>query len=400
MNKLKKIYCRAYQFGFRLALPILPYRIPARVEGFAGVPDVLKKHGKTRVLLITDPGIYKLGLTTPLEDILRENGVFVSVYKDTCPNPTFANIEAALEQYRRDECQALIAFGGGSSMDCAKGCGARIAPPNRTLKQLTGILRLTHKLPLLIAVPTTAGTGSETTLAAVLTDEKTHYKAAIYAFQLIPDYAVLEPQVTLGLPPFITATTGMDAMTHAIEAFIGQSTTEVTRAQAIEAVNLILRYLPRAYHDGSDVEARAAMLRAANLAGAAFTVSYVGYVHAVAHSLGGMYGIAHGLANSVLLPIVLEDYGECVYHSLTMLGRSAGLITDPDISDEDGAKFFIAKIREMNREFSIPETLEGIRDEDIPELSRRADREANPLYPVPTLWNAQELQRIYRQVQA
>lgn len=176
-------------------------------------------------------------------------------------------------------------------MDCAKGVGARLARPNKTLAKMEGILHVMHKLPLLIAVPTTAGTGSETTLAAVITDADTHHKYAINDFSLIPHYAVLEPEVTVGLPPQLTSTTGMDALTHAIEAYIGRSTTKQTRSAAIEAIQLILRYLPAAYKNGQNRIARKQMLRASYLAGTAFTKSYVGYVHAVAHSLGGQYGI-------------------------------------------------------------------------------------------------------------
>ena len=282
-------------------------------------------------------------------------------------------------------------------MDCAKGIGARLARPKKSLAKMEGILRVMRKLPLLIAVPTTAGTGSETTLAAVITDEKTHHKYAINDFNLIPDYAVLEPQVTVGLPPLLTATTGMDALTHAVEAYIGRSTTRQTRAASIEAVRLIFANLQTAYKDGHNLTARANMLHASYLAGTAFTKSYVGYVHAVAHSLGGCYGIAHGLANSVLLPIVLTAYGEAAHKKLAALARAAGISSSA--SDKDAANAFIAQIKEMNRSMNIPTTLSGIRKEDIPMLAHYADHEANPLYPVPILWDAEKLSEIYDFVQ-
>lgn len=282
-------------------------------------------------------------------------------------------------------------------MDCAKGVGARLARPNKSLAKMEGILHVMHKLPLLIAIPTTAGTGSETTLAAVITDADTHHKYAINDFSLIPHYAVLEPEVTVGLPAQLTATTGMDALTHAIEAYIGRSTTKQTRKAAIEAILLIFQYLPVAYKNGKNRTARKEMLRASYLAGTAFTKSYVGYVHAVAHSLGGQYSIPHGLANSVLLPIVLEAYGSAAHKKLAHLARITKLSSSPD--DTTAANAFIAHIRKMNASMNIPTTLAGIRNEDIPKLARYADKEANPLYPVPILWDDKQLALMYHLVQ-
>ena len=397
MNILKKIYCRIFQTCFRIALPFLPYREPELIDGFKNVPAVLKKHHISHILLVTDPGVYKLGLTKPLEKQLSKSQISCTIYKDTVANPTSANVEDAKDLYLDHECQALLAFGGGSSMDCAKAVGARLARPHKSLSKMEGILKIWHRLPLLIAVPTTAGTGSETTLAAVITDADTHHKYAINDFNLIPDYAVLEPSVTYGLPPQLTATTGMDALTHAIEAYIGRSTTKQTRAASIEAIQLIFRYLPVAYKNGKNRTARKEMLRASYLAGTAFTKSYVGYVHAVAHSLGGQYGIPHGLANSVLLPIVLEAYGSAAHKKLAHLARITKLSSSPD--DTTAANAFIAHIRKMNASMNIPTTLAGIRNEDIPKLARYADKEANPLYPVPILWDDKQLALMYHLVQ-
>ena len=189
----------------------------------------------------------------------------------------------------------------------------------------------------------------------------------------------------------------MDALTHAIEAYIGRSTTKQTRKAAIEAIQLIFQYLPVAYKNGKNRTARKEMLRASYLAGTAFTKSYVGYVHAVAHSLGGQYGIPHGLANSVLLPIVLEAYGSAAHKKLAHLARITKLSSSPD--DTTAANAFIAHIRKMNASMNIPTTLAGIRNEDIPKLARYADKEANPLYPVPILWDDKQLALMYHLVQ-
>lgn len=397
MNVLKKVFCRVFQAGMRIALPFLPYREPELIRGVGGVPAVLRAHDIDCVMLVTDAGVRGLGLTAHLEELLKAAHIRCVVYDGTVANPTVANVEQARMLYLENGCQGLIAFGGGSSMDCAKALGARIVRPNKPLARMEGLLQVLRRLPLLIAVPTTAGTGSETTLAAVITDEKIHHKYPINDFALIPHYAVLDPDVTLGLPPHLTATTGMDALTHAVEAYIGRSTTRGTRAAAIEAVQLIFANLPEAYFNGHDRDARANMLRAAYLAGTAFTKSYVGYVHAVAHSLGGRYGIAHGLANSVLLPVVLKAYGPAAWKKLAELARAVGVSSAA--RDEEAAKAFIEAIEAMNAAMDIPETLPGILSEDIPQLARYADHEANPLYPVPVLWGPEELQKMYELVQ-
>lgn len=270
MNPLEKLVCRTVQTVFRLAIPLRPYRQPTILKHLADIPAQLTADGVTAVLLVTDPDLRRLGSTGPLEKLLADAGIHCAVYDRTRPNPTVHNVEEAREVYVREGCQALIAFGGGSSMDCAKAVGARIAYPNRSLNRLKGLLRVLRRIPTLYAVPTTAGTGSEVTITAVITDPDAKRKYTMNDFTLIPAYAVLDPEVTFTLPPHLTASTGMDALTHVVEAYIGRSTTQETR--------------------------------------------------------------------------------------------------------------------------------EGIRTEDIPRMARFAAKEANPLYPVPVLWNARELERFYHEV--
>lgn len=394
MNPLKKAYCRIFQNVFKFALPLLPYRNPKIIGSVKGIPEVLEKRGYNNVLIITDAGIRSLGLTERLEQTLRRNCISYQIYDKTVANPTTVNVDEALHMYLDNDCQAIIGFGGGSSMDCAKATAARIAKPHQSLAQMKGILKVHQKLPLLIAIPTTAGTGSETTLAAVITDAKTRHKYAINDFPLIPRYAVLDPKVTLSLPPFITATTGMDALTHAVEAYIGNSTTPGTRKNALDAVQLIFENLDTAYTDGNNIEARRNMLRASYFAGCAFTKSYVGYVHAVAHSLGGKYNVPHGLANAVILPMVLETYGDSITHKLRNLSLAAGLC-DKQEDDKTAARMFIDAVKDMKKRFGIGDYIPEIQETDIPELSHYADKEANPLYPVPVLMDASELETLY-----
>lgn len=394
MNNVKKIYCRIFQTAFKIAIPFLPYRKPKIIRSVKGIPDTLRKHKHNSVLIITDAGVRKLGITARLERALSENGMRYVIYDKTVANPTTINVDEAVNLYLSEECDAIIGFGGGSSIDCAKAVGARIAKPKQSLSKMKGILKVHTKLPLLIAIPTTAGTGSETTLAAVITDAETRHKYAINDFPLIPRYAVLDPRVTVSLPPFITATTGMDALTHAIEAYIGNSTTHGTRKDALMAVKLIFENLDTAYENGSDMDARRNMLKASFYAGCAFTKSYVGYVHAVAHSLGGQYNVPHGLANAILLPFVLESYGKSIHKKLYRLAveaQIAGKDTPYDVASAD----FIDAISKMKKRFNIGNTIPEIQEEDIVKLSHYADKEANPLYPVPVLMNAKELEQFY-----
>ena len=394
MNTLRKIYCRAFQKAFHIAIPFLPYRKPKIAGSVKELPEIIMRHKCTHVLIITDGGIMKLGLIRRLEKALKEAGIPYTIYDKTVANPTTVNVREALELYHREGCDAIIGFGGGSSMDCAKAVGACSVKPNQSLAQMKGILKVHKKLPLLMAVPTTAGTGSETTLAAVITDADTRYKYAINDFPLIPRYAVLDPKVTLSLPPFITATTGMDALTHAVEAYIGNSTTIDTRRDALKAVKLIFENIDIAYEHGDNIQARRNMLHASFYAGCAFTKSYVGYVHAVAHSLGGQYNVPHGLANAILLPLVLREYGSCIDKKLHKLAIAAGL-ADKNTPDHEAAELFIQAIEEMKERFGIVNIVNEIQETDIPKLAHYADKEANPLYPVPKLMDASELEKFY-----
>lgn len=394
MNTLRKIYCRAFQKAFHIAIPFLPYRKPKIAGSVKELPEIIMRHKCTHVLIITDGGIMKLGLTRRLEKALKEAGIPYTIYDKTVANPTTVNVREALELYHKEGCDAIIGFGGGSSMDCAKAVGACAVKPNQSLAQMKGILKVHKKLPLLMAVPTTAGTGSETTLAAVITDADTRYKYAINDFPLIPRYAVLDPKVTLSLPPFITATTGMDALTHAVEAYIGNSTTIDTRRDALKAVKLIFENIDIAYEHGDNIQARRNMLHASFYAGCAFTKSYVGYVHAVAHSLGGQYNVPHGLANAILLPLVLREYGSCIDKKLHKLAIAAGL-ADKNTPDHEAAELFIQAIEKMKERFGIVNIVKEIQETDIPKLSHYADKEANPLYPVPKLMDASELEKFY-----
>ena len=393
MNIFKAAYCRIFQAVFKIALPFLPYKNPEIIGGVEGIAGVIRANGKKTPLIVTDKMIYGLGLCASLESSLKGEGINYFVYSDVVANPTTDNVGDALKMYRENGCDCLIAFGGGSPMDCAKGVGALVARPNKTLNDLGGILKVKKKIPLLIAVPTTAGTGSETTLACVIVDSGTRHKYAINDFPLIPEYAVLDEEVTMTLPQKVVSTTGMDALTHAIEAYIGRSGNKSTRRDALEAIELIFDNIEASYFEKTR-GARKNMLIASHKAGRAFSKAYVGYVHAVAHSLGGKYDTPHGLANAVILPIVLEEYGKAAHKKLKKIAVYCRL-ADKKTPAPEAAATLIEKISTLNAKFGIPENFGFIKREDIKELAAYADKEANPLYPVPELWDAKRLEKIY-----
>ncbi|MCL1965345.1 MAG: iron-containing alcohol dehydrogenase [Firmicutes bacterium] len=389
-----KLYCRIYQFAFRLAAVFLPFKRPEFLRDFTALAELLSQKGIQSVLIVTDAGLVRKGQHTEMVRALGDRDIRYVIYDKTVPNPTIENTEEALELYRQGHCAAIIALGGGSPMDCAKAVGARVAHPKKSISQMRGQLKVRKAIPLLIAVPTTAGTGSETTLAAVVTDSTTHEKYGIVDPVLIPSYALLEPKLTVSLPSHITAWTGMDALCHAVEAYIGHSNTAQTRKDALKAVELIFRNLYTAFSDGQNLIARKNMQDAAFLAGLAFTRAYVGNIHAVAHTLSGQYGTQHGLANAVIMPYILDMYDGKVDKPLSELARAAGAAVAA-ASAHENAKAFIAAIRELNAKMEIPDKLSELKAEDIPLLAERALREANPLYPVPVIFRREDMEKVY-----
>lgn len=392
-----RLYARLFQRGFKVGMNLLPWREPELLQGpgsLEGLAGKVKSLGIRSVLIITDRHIAKLGLLDVLLVGLNALGIKYLVYDKTIANPTIDNIEEARGLYLANDCEALIAFGGGSPIDCAKAVGARIARPDKSIAQLKGEMHVRRRIPTLIAVPTTAGTGSEATLAAVVTNSETREKYAINDTSLIPHYAVLDPLLTMRLPPSITAATGIDALTHAVEAYIGKSNTNETWKDCREVVQLVFANLFEAYQNGKNLAARTNMQRASYLAGKAFTRAYVGNVHAIAHTLGGFYHVPHGLANAIILPHVLEYYGKSVYETLSELADLIGITSRSD-TKQMKAKKFIAAIQALNHAMNIPEQVDGIVKEDIPLMVKRASAEANPLYPVPKILSKREFAELY-----
>ena len=393
--KLDVLWCRTFQAVLKIGNYFMGYRMPKYIEGPGKVRQMgafLKEKGINDVLVVTDRGLMKLGLPNAMLESCEKAGVRYTCFSDLGPNPTSVDVENGFALYRQNHCRAVIAFGGGSPMDCAKGICAKVAHPRRSVAQLQGLLKVLKPIVPLIAVPTTAGTGSETTVAAVITDTKTHRKASINDPLLIPKYAILDPELTVGLPPHITATTGMDALAHAVEAYTNHTyNTKLENRLAKEAVKLIYDNILAVYEDGKNLEARQNMQRGAFYAGRAFTRGCVGYVHAVGHTLGGLYGVAHGLAMAVLLPHVMKEFGASAHKRLAELADVCGI---EGRNEAEKANAFIRWIEETNKKMGLPDGFDVIRDEDIPQMIAWARKEANPLYPVPVIWEERDFRRL------
>lgn len=394
----RKLWYRTYQKVLKFAMNFMDWSEPTLLQGKDSVlrlPTFIKEKNINKVMVVTDKGLMSIHLLDPMLEVLKKNDIDYVIYDKVQPNPTISNVEECRELYLKNNCQGFIAFGGGSPMDCAKGAAARIVRPKKSIRRMRGYLKVGKKLPPFFAVPTTAGTGSETTLAAVISDPTTHEKYAVADSVLRPRFAVLDSNLTVGLPPHITSTTGMDALTHAVEAYIGRSNVSSTRKYAEDAVKLIHSNLEKAYQNGSDKEARSNMLYASYLAGNAFTRAFVGYVHAIAHNLGGLYGTPHGLANAVILPHVLKWYGPCIYPQLAKLADIIK-ITNKEMSVEEKAKAYISEIERMNKAMNIPDKFDFILEKDISTIVKRALKEGNPGYPVPRIMNRKECEKLVR----
>jgi alcohol dehydrogenase class IV len=359
----------------------------------------IKARGIDNVLVVTDKVLMGLNLLDSMLKSLDENNIKYTIFDAVQPNPTIENVEAGRKIYKQKKCQALIGFGGGSPIDCAKAIGARIRNPYLSVRMMKGLFRVIIPIPPLFCVPTTAGTGTEATITAVITDAQSHEKFAINDIKLIPKIAVLDPELMVGLPPHITSTTGMDALTHAIEAYIGINGTKFTDENALAATKLIFENLEKAYKDGSDLDVRTNMAIASYYAGAAFTRAAVGYVHAIAHNMGGLYGVPHGLANAIILPYVLDFCRKEAQGKLAKMAIAGGIGKSGE-SEEALSKRFIDKVRTMNKAMDIPTTIKELKRSDIPLIAKRVMKESHPLYPVPRIMDRKECEELVKKLLA
>ena len=398
-NTLELIWCRTFQAVLKVGNYFMGYRMPHYLEGPGKIKELgafLRSKGVNDILVVTGSGMVRRGQVQPMLDGFEVNGIRYTLQTYDTTDPTSDDVEAGFKAYKENKCKAIVALGGGSRIDCAKGIAAKVVHPRKKVSQLQGLLKVHWFIPTFVAIPTTAGAGSETTVAAVITDSATHRKAAINDPFLIPKYAVLDPELTTGLPPYTTATTGMDALAHAVEAYTNKTyNTKLENRLAKEAVKLIYDNILIAYEDGKNLEARQNMQRGAFYAGRAFTRGCVGYVHAIGHTLGGLYGVAHGLAMAVLLPHVMREFGASAHKRLADLADVCGI---EGRNEAEKANNFIAWIEETNKKMGLPDGFDVIKEEDIPQMIAWARKEANPLYPVPVVWGEKDFRRLIQSI--
>ena len=374
------------------------YMQPKMIKGehaLLDLVDVLKEKHLTHYMIVTTPGFIKRGTLQSFFEALTQNDIQYSIFHDVKPDPEISDVEKLKEMFIKDGCQALIAIGGGSVIDCSKAALACVQMKNLDVKTVLHTGRVSKQLPLLIAIPTTAGTGSEVTAGAVITDPIKKRKYALSHLFLIPKYAVLDASLLTSLPAKMTAYSGMDALTHAIETYINCFNNRKTNEYALCAIKSIFQYLVPSFEDGLNMQYRLELLEASYNAGVAISNNYVGYVHAIAHGIGGMYHLQHGMINAIILPIVLEEYGGAVVGKLAKIADVVGIT---GATDQDKSKQFIQKLKELNQIFSIPTSIPEIQEEDIHYLAIGAEKEGNPSYPTPVTWNVEQFEKVIRKI--
>ncbi|MBI5983104.1 L-threonine dehydrogenase [Clostridium perfringens] len=357
--------------------------------------DQVEELGFKKALIVTDKVLGQIGIVKKVTDVLDNKNIEYAIYDETKPNPTVKNVNDGLALLKEKECDFVISLGGGSAHDCAKGI-ALLATNGGEIKDYEGVDKSKKPQLPMVGINTTAGTGSEMTLFAIITDEERHIKMALVDKHLTPIIAVNDPMLMLAMPKSLTAATGMDALTHAIEAYVSTSATPITDACAEKAIELISNYLVNAVENGQDVEARDMMAYAEYLAGMAFNNASLGYVHAMAHQLGGFYNLPHGVCNAILLPHV-QEYNKAT--SASRLAKIAKIMGGniEGLTDEQGADLCIDMIKSLSQTIGIPEGLGvlGVKESDFETLATNALNDACSLTN-PRKGNLEEVIAIFR----
>ncbi len=362
---------------------------------FNSLPERVKMLGGNKPLVVADKGMTSLGYTARLTELLGSQGIESVVYDDTVPNPTDSNVAEGLAVYLENGCDMLISLGGGSAHDCCKGIGL-VASSGGSIHDYEGVDQAKAPLPPYIAVNTTAGTASEMTRFTIITNTSNHVKMAIVDWRVTPDVAINDPELMVDMPPALTAATGMDALTHAVEAYVSTAATPITDACALQAIRLIGQYLRKAVARGDDMIARDKMAYAEYLAGMAFNNASLGYVHAMAHQLGGFYNLPHGVCNALLLPHVCRVNMIAATERFADIADALGEVTE-GLSERDAALLAIDAIETLGQDVGIPRTLSelGVKDDDIDTMVANAQKDVCRLTNPRTLKDA-EVAAIYR----
>jgi alcohol dehydrogenase class IV len=399
MFQLQVLFYKFLMVINRVLIALLPENKPTVFSGSGSslqLTGAMAQFGARKVLVVTDKILNELGLIKPIADSLEAEGVSVVIFDGVEPDPSFAVVEAGLDMLKKNQCDSVLAIGGGSSIDAAK-VMALAANNNKTPKQLEGKLKARNLSVPLYAIPTTAGTGSEVTIAAVITDKEADQKRVVVDPKMVPIAAALDPELMKGMPAPITAATGMDALTHAVEAYISTSATTKTDVYAVAAVRLIMKDLTASYDDGNNLKAREGMALGSFYAGLAFTKAFVGYVHAIAHQFGAKYHTPHGLANAIVLPHILEFSKPKIAHRLAQLAIECEL-GDRSESDWVLADKFIQKVWDISEHMAVPKTLEALKAADIADIAKGALAEGNFNFPVPRYMEQSQCEEILRKM--
>ena len=382
---------------------VIPIRRPMLFVGESSCDelcDMLINEGSTNVFIVTDAVLNKLGIPAKVTDYLDSKNIRYKVYDGITPDPTFKVVEEGLRISIDAKCDSIIAIGGGSVIDAAKMI-AMSQGNNCKPQQLIGILKARKPSVPLYCVPTTAGTGSEATLGAVVSDDQTHQKALSIDPRMVPLAAAIDPVIMKGMPAHITADTGIDVLTHALEAWMSANASVETDYYAASAVKSVMQNLPVVYKDGSNLKAREAMGIAAHYGGIAFNKAGLGYVHAIAHQLGAYYSIPHGRANAIVLPYVLDVNRQASKKRLADLARKTGMLKDGQAGKSDAviADHLIAQVRELIATLNIDPTVKGMKTTDFDSIAKAAAKEVSDTYAVPTYLSASEIKSILTKIQ-
>ncbi|KHD23066.1 alcohol dehydrogenase [Vibrio caribbeanicus] len=386
---------RACMLGLKVAAKVLPISKPTLFLGKEALKQLCHSVSIMdikKVLIVTDKGIVKLGLAKKLAFEFERVGVHCEIYDGVEPDPTYNHVETGLSLYRKHRCQAVVALGGGSPIDCAKVIAA-CATNHKPIRRLVGLLKVWKAPAPIFVIPTTAGTGSEVTVAAVVSNPDTHQKTPIMDPKLVPIAAALDPSLMLALPAHITAQTGMDALTHAIESYLSGNATQETDRYALAAITLIDENLEKAVKFGQNATARQNMALASYYAGLAFTKASLGYVHAIAHTLGAKYGIPHGLANAVVLPHVLA-FSQCAAKERMAKLADTLALTDSHVSDSLKAQALVDYVKRLQKQLDLPSSFDQILQEHVTELAKQSLHEARWNYPVPKYMQQEECEQL------
>ncbi|MBE0405346.1 iron-containing alcohol dehydrogenase [Psychrobacter sp. AOP22-C1-22] len=381
---------------------VVPIRRPMLFVGESSCDelcDMAINEGSSNVFIVTDAVLNKLGIPAKITDYLDKKNISYTVYDGITPDPTFQVVEEGLRKSVEAKCDSIIAIGGGSVIDAAKMI-AMSQGNNCKPKQLMGILKARKPSVPLYCVPTTAGTGSEATLGAVVSDDKTHQKSLSIDPKMVPLAAAIDPVIMKGMPAHITADTGIDVLTHALEAWMSANASVETDYYAASAAKSVMQNLPLVYKDGGNLKAREEMGIAAHYGGIAFNKAGLGYVHAIAHQLGAYYHIPHGRANAIVLPYVLDVNRKATKKRLAELARKTGMVQvgQASSSDSDITDHLIAQVRDLIASLNIDPMVKGMQSSDFDNIAKAAAKEVSDTYAVPTYLSASEIKGILTKI--